>query len=183
MVSEAFRAAVHPDDWEQVNRHWVAALAGEPYDVEHRIRVDGEVKWVRERAELEFDERGELVAGFGTVQDITQRKKAELELHEYKTALEAKIKERTVQLEAAVAQLHQLSSVFLNSADPIIIEDLRGTILEVNREAERAYGWTREEMIGQPITILFPPDAHAWAVNALAACCQGERSRPSNPPE
>ncbi len=39
--------------------------------------VDGKVKWVRERAYLEFDEAGSLLGGFGITQDITARKLAE----------------------------------------------------------------------------------------------------------
>jgi PAS domain S-box-containing protein len=77
LTYEAFLAAIHPDDREYVDRKWSAALRGEPYDLEHRIVVDGAVKWVREQAELEVDEGGALLGGFGSVQDITQRKRAE----------------------------------------------------------------------------------------------------------
>jgi PAS domain S-box-containing protein len=80
MTYETFLSSVHPEDREYVDRKWAAALRGEPYDVEHRIIVDDEVKWVRERAELEFDSKGELKGGFGTVQDITERKRIENEL-------------------------------------------------------------------------------------------------------
>ncbi len=80
MTYETFLSSVHPEDREYVDRKWMAALHGEPYDIEHRIIVDDEVKWVRERAELEFDLKGELKGGFGTVQDITQRKRIENEL-------------------------------------------------------------------------------------------------------
>jgi PAS domain S-box-containing protein len=80
MTYETFLSSVHPEDREYVDRKWKAALRGEPYDVEHRIIVDGEVKWVRERAELEFDSKGKLKGGFGTVQDITKRKLIENEL-------------------------------------------------------------------------------------------------------
>jgi len=80
LTYEAFLAAVHPDDREHVDRHWQAALRGEPYDVEHRIVVGERVRWVRERAELEFDNDGSLRGGFGTAQDITERKRAEEEL-------------------------------------------------------------------------------------------------------
>jgi PAS domain-containing protein len=55
MTYETFLASVHPEDREYVDREWTAALQGEPYDIEHRIIVGDEVKWVRERAELEFD--------------------------------------------------------------------------------------------------------------------------------
>ena len=44
--------------------------------------VDGRTKWVRERAELEFDSKGNLLGGFGTTQDITARKEAEDKLKE-----------------------------------------------------------------------------------------------------
>lgn len=77
MTYQTFLSRVHPDDREYVDRMWQAALQGEPYDVEHRLLLDGQVKWVRERAELEFDENGRLQGGFGTTQDITGRKRME----------------------------------------------------------------------------------------------------------
>jgi PAS domain S-box-containing protein len=80
MTYETFLSSVHSEDREYVDHKWTAALRGEPYDIEHRIIVDDEVKWVRERAELEFDSKGKLKGGFGTVQDITERKRIENEL-------------------------------------------------------------------------------------------------------
>ena len=77
---EAFLAIVHPYDRDYVDRKWKAAVEGQEYDIEHRILVGRDTKWVREVAELDFDSRGELVAAFGTVQDITERKQAEREL-------------------------------------------------------------------------------------------------------
>ena len=77
MTYETFLGTVHPEDREYLNGEWMAALKGKPYDVEHRIMVAGAVKWVRERAELEFDSEGQLLGGFGTTQDITERKQAE----------------------------------------------------------------------------------------------------------
>jgi PAS domain S-box-containing protein len=71
MTYENFLEKVHSEDRKFVDRKWKAALQGEPYDIEHRIIVDGEVKWVRERAELEFNQAGTLRGGFGTTQEIT----------------------------------------------------------------------------------------------------------------
>src|SRR5512139_154395 len=82
LTYETFLSVVHPDDRAYVDRMWWAALRGAPYDIEHRLDVNGVVKWVRERAELEFDEQGELRGGFGTVQDITTLKQAEQALIE-----------------------------------------------------------------------------------------------------
>jgi PAS domain S-box-containing protein len=79
MSYEAFLGCVHPDDRAHVDRNWAAALRGEPYDIEHRITVNGDVKWVREKADLELDERGVLLGGVGITQDITQRKRHEEE--------------------------------------------------------------------------------------------------------
>ena len=77
MTYESFLDCVHPDDRAYVDTAWQAALRGEPYDIEHRLRADGELKWVRQRAELEVDADGTLLGGFGTTQDITERKDAE----------------------------------------------------------------------------------------------------------
>lgn len=74
---EGFLSIVHPDDRDYVDRMWQAGLRGEPYEIEHRVVVDGRLKWVSEKSELEFDGHGRLTSAFGTVQDITERKHAE----------------------------------------------------------------------------------------------------------
>ncbi|MEN6494678.1 MAG: PocR ligand-binding domain-containing protein [Thermoguttaceae bacterium] len=89
LTYEAFLAAVHPEDRAFVDQKWKAALRGEPYEIEHRIVVGDTVKWVRERAELEFDPQGVLLGGFGTTQDITERKRAEEDLQAARVASEA----------------------------------------------------------------------------------------------
>lgn len=71
---EVFFSHIHPDDQQAVQRAWEAALGGAPYDIEHRILADGKIKWVHERARLEFDGSGQAVTGLGTVQDITEQK-------------------------------------------------------------------------------------------------------------
>jgi PAS domain S-box-containing protein len=76
-----FLSLVHPEDRNYVEQRWQAALDGAPYNIEHRIMVGDSVKWVRERAELEFDENGLLTSGFGTIQDITARKQNEAALN------------------------------------------------------------------------------------------------------
>jgi PAS domain S-box-containing protein len=86
---------------------WREALRGKGYDIEHRIIADGQIKWVRERAELEFEKDGTLLGGFGTVTDITRRKQMEDELREAKYGLEIRVKERTSQLTETVTALRQ----------------------------------------------------------------------------
>ncbi len=82
MNYETFLACVHPDDRAYVDRMWQAGMQGEPYDINHRLLVRGRVKWVREKAELEFDEDRKLIGGFGITQDISDIRAAEQALRE-----------------------------------------------------------------------------------------------------
>ncbi|AJQ95039.1 response regulator [Gynuella sunshinyii] len=75
-----FMEFVHPADREMMNRAWKQALRGDNYDIEHRIVVNQQVKWVEEKAELELAEDGSLKQCIGTVQDITERKLSSQEL-------------------------------------------------------------------------------------------------------
>ncbi len=78
LTYELFLDCVHPDDVAIVDEAWQDALSGKPYDIEHRIIADGAVKWVREKAMLEFDGNGKCIRGIGVTQDITQKKQKEL---------------------------------------------------------------------------------------------------------
>ena len=101
LTYEIFLSTVYPDDRKYVDKEWKKGLAGEPYDIDHRIIADGKVKWVREKAYLEFNNNGVLLGGFGITQDITERKKADEALKKAHDSLEEKVKERTTELEEA----------------------------------------------------------------------------------
>jgi PAS domain S-box-containing protein len=109
MTYETFLSTVHEDDRRYVDTIWKAALRGEPYDIEHRIRANGEVKWVREKAYLEFGDNGELWGGFGITQDISSRKQAEEELKTLNESLELRVAERSVVAEYRARQLQKLT--------------------------------------------------------------------------
>lgn len=51
-----------------------------------------------------------------------------------------------------------LAAIIASSDDAIISKDLMGVVQSWNESAERMFGYTAEEMVGKPITILFPPD-------------------------
>jgi len=98
LTYETFLSNVHPDDREYVDTKWKAALRGGGYDIEHRIIVDGTVKWVKEKAYLEFAENGSLLGGFGITQDITERRLVLEEIRRAKEGLERRVVERTAEL-------------------------------------------------------------------------------------
>jgi PAS domain S-box-containing protein len=103
LTYEAFLEIVHPDDRQTADSGWKAVLRGETYDVEHRIVVDGRVKWVRQKAYLEFDEAGQRRGSFGITQDITDRKQAEQAVRES----EARFRILTTNLSSGVALIDE----------------------------------------------------------------------------
>ncbi len=142
MTYETFLAIVHPDDRKNLTEKWEEALRGEPYDVTHRIVVNGAVKWIREVAELEFDKDGALVGGFGTAQDVTDQKKMEEALKKAHDELELRVQERTVEIKRQ-AELLDLAH------DAIIVTDTEGAIAFWNPGAVAMYGFTAEDLAGR----------------------------------
>lgn len=72
-----FLATVYKEDREFVDRNWDKTRQHNSYNIEHRILVNGRIKWVNEKANIEFSEDGEALRAVGTVQDITERKSLE----------------------------------------------------------------------------------------------------------
>ena len=68
----------------------------------------------------------------------------------------------------------RLDTLFRDSTDPILIEDLDGVVLDLNDEAYRIYGYSREELTGSPIKMIVPRDRYAQADDLLVRCRAGE---------
>jgi PAS domain S-box-containing protein len=80
---------VHPDDRERVlEAYGPPSAKTERTDVEYRIiRPDGEVRFVHEVGEPVFGHDGAVIAQVGTLQDITERERAEAALRKSETSL------------------------------------------------------------------------------------------------
>jgi PAS domain S-box-containing protein len=68
-----------------------------------------------------------------------------------------------------------LASIVASSDDAIISKDLDGIITSWNKGAEKLFGYTAEEAVGKPVTILIPPDQHHEENMILERIRRGER--------
>ncbi len=121
----------HPDDRPKMLRAWQAAVGGEPYDIEHRVVANGQLKWVRELVAIEYDQSGRVRCYIGTVQDIT----------------------RVKQVEHALRESEQRWRLLLEStSDGIFGVDLDGNCTFANPAAVRMLGYgSIDELVGKPL--------------------------------
>ena len=115
-----------------------------------RIRKDGSTFDVSLTISPVKDAAGHVIGASRMPRDITQRKEAE----------------RTTGLLAAIVD---------SSDDAIISKSLEGVISSWNRGAERMFGYTADEAIGQPITLIIPPDRQQEEAMILERLKRGER--------
>jgi PAS domain S-box-containing protein len=120
------REILHAPDGKRIQRLVAEILAdGQPRELAHRYLRGQELRWAETRIEP-LSENGERYGVRGTLQDITERKRAERELH---------------------LQAHLLDAVDV----AVIATDLDGMVTHWNRGAQRMYGWERDEMLGRSV--------------------------------
>jgi PAS domain S-box-containing protein len=123
---------VHPEDLDYVDNAIKKGLKREPFSIDHRIILtNGEERTVHAQIEVVFDEKNTPARMRGTVQDITERKKTE-------------------------EKIRNLANIVESSDDAIGTISLEGVITCWNKGAEQVYGFSAEEVLGKPISILAP---------------------------
>ncbi len=75
---------------------------------------------------------------------------------------------------AEEAQLH-LAAIVSSSDDAILSKDLDGIITSWNAGAERMYGYRAQDIVGQPVSLLFPPDRQQEFTDIMERIRRGER--------
>lgn len=90
---EAFLDAIHPDDREAVNSAYTDSLkTRNPYAIDHRLRFeDGHIKYVHEQCKTFYDADGKALRSVGTVQDVSERIRAEEALRESEAGVRTKL--------------------------------------------------------------------------------------------
>src|SRR5215471_17801434 len=64
-----------------------------------------------------------------------------------------------------------------DALDPILIVDLRGRIVDLNDEMVRTYGWTRDDLLGQSVSMMAPQNERQLLAERLERCRKGETLR------
>ena len=72
----------------------------------------------------------------------------------------------------------RLAAIVESSSDAIISKDLQGVIKTWNRGAEAMFGYTADEAIGQPVTMLMPPERFNEEPGILESIRRGEAVDP-----
>jgi PAS domain S-box-containing protein len=148
---DKFLSYVHPDDRDYVYNSTREAFNGKTYATNYRIvRPGGEERIVHSEREVFFDERNNPVRMKGTVQDITEHKKAEEEIQ-------------------------NLANIVESSGDAIGTLSLDGIITSWNRGAEQIYGYSVEEVLGKSVSILAPPLLHDETKKLTEMVIRGEK--------
>jgi PAS domain S-box-containing protein len=133
---------------------WIKQIQNERY-------WSGELRHVCKDGREVIVESRQQLHGDGTVievnRDVTERKHAETALGE------------------SEQRLRWLASIVESSDDVIVSKNLDGVITSWNRGAERIFGYTAAEAIGQPITIVIPQDRHDEERKILTRIRRGER--------
>lgn len=130
---------VHPDDRSTVQAVVDKALRdGEPFEYSLRAaHPDGAIRIVQARGQVEFDENGQPLRIFGTVQDVTERARAEESLRESEL---------------------RFRGTFENAAVGIAHRDLTGCWLRINQTFCDIVGYTRERLLGISFRDITHPD-------------------------
>ncbi|MBF0626904.1 MAG: response regulator [Magnetococcales bacterium] len=152
---EQFLSRVIPADRAEVDGAWQAALQGAPYDIIHRIRVDDEIKWVREQAEFSFDEHGVPQMALGTVQDVT----AQVLVEQGRRNSELRFR-----------------SIFERANAGITFADAQGNLLQINDSFAQLLGYTPEELLGVNFSQITHPDDVTGEQGFLEEILRKERS-------
>ena len=100
---DLFFKFVHPEDRDLVSESFWSSIKNKTfYSIDHRIiRLDGEIRVVREQCVTHYDSDEQPLYSLGIVQDITVMKKIEKEIELHRTHLEELVKVRTEELAVA----------------------------------------------------------------------------------
>lgn len=148
---EPWAERVHPEYLDRTLAAWKSSLSsGTPFAIETKLRDSaGNYRWHLGRALPLRSERGEIARWLGTFTDIDDQKRA-------------------------ADAMSRLAAIVESSEDAIYSKDLDGQIKSWNRGAEKMYGYSAAEMVGQNVSRLTPTDRLHENADILELLGRGE---------
>jgi PAS domain S-box-containing protein len=161
-------AAVHPDDVARATAAWARAVrAGEPVDIEYRVRraADGVYRWFLARGVPVRDPAGRVVKWLGTLTDIDDQKRLEEERalllareQKARADLEAAVRARDETLQALAAKEEQYRVLAEVMPQCIWTAGPDGQTDYVNQHWCDYSGLTAEESLGAGWSVVLHPE-------------------------
>ena len=171
VVGMAWAARVHPEDLETyIATYRLAWMEKADVHGEARFRrADGSWRQLRSDGVPRFNADGTFLGYIGCTVDVTDIRRAEGELRLANDVLEARVAERTAELEAANARLareaveRELAErtyrrLYVRAPVPQYSLDHEGRVLEVSDAMLELAGRRRDEIVGRRIADIFVPD-------------------------
>ncbi|AAM06162.1 PAS domain S-box protein [Methanosarcina acetivorans] len=144
---DLFLTYVHPADRDYVNNAFKKALVGEPFNINYRIILaDGSERAIHAKTEVIFDESNTPIRMRGTVQDITERKRAEEQLRESE---------------------EKYRNIVETANEGIFLMDAEFKIIYANKKTIELMGYPHEETIGRPVMDFICDESKPLAENSL----------------
>ncbi len=143
-----------PESWETLNSEIAkTSETGIPYELElETVKADGSNGWIWARGEVVTDKSNKIIELWGAAQDITDRKKIELELslakEENTKLLESKLIIKEAYLNSTILELQDYQNA-IDISSIISMTDTKGTILSVNKYFSDISGYSEKELVGQ----------------------------------
>jgi diguanylate cyclase (GGDEF)-like protein/PAS domain S-box-containing protein len=154
---DSFLGLLHPEDLTRVSALLdETATNGARLDYEARVIVGGEERRVHARGEAEMGRQGPMRI-FGTLEDVTERRRAEHELYELKERFRHAFEEAPIGV--ALVAVHGTGF---------------GGVLQVNRAVCKITGYSREQLLETNFTAITHPDDRALSESAAQSYLTGE---------
>ncbi len=171
---QSWLATVHPDDQAGFVAAYeeTARVGGAPFSVEYRVALEaGGWGWIHSRGMVvERDTDGRPLRGGGISVNISERKRTEAELDQYRHQLEDLVQKRTADLREVHRKLLDTQFAMNSVGIGIRWSDLETKrLIDVNSFAAEMLGYSVEEMLQLRVEDIYPQQAMDEAEQAVLA--------------